>query len=420
MDILWLIFLFVLGACVGSFLNVVVYRMPRGESIAFPPSHCPGCGRPIKWYDNIPLVSWLLLRGRCRACEARISPRYPIIEGVTAVLVAGLYALYFLLDVRDGSGPFADAWPMYAAHAVLLCALLASSLVDAEHWIVPLEVCWFATVVGFIAAAADPHPWLPRVPDTTGAASVGAMIGLGVSLVLQHYGIIQPSFLDAEDGPVRPVQDEPAPGPNRARKPDGKQAKPEPDGPRQGRRREKATAVAITRDSGVSPRREVLREVIFLAPAVIGAFAAWALVTHIAAIGDAWGAIASRTAEAGPAPHVNALLSAVFGYLVGGLWIWGIRIVGTLGFGKEAMGLGDVHILAAVGAVTGWIVPSVAFFVAPVFGLLWAVFLWLGREQRELPYGPWLAAASFVVMLFYDAVAEFLRRYVDMVGVMTG
>ena len=93
-------------------------------------------------------------------------------------------------------------------------------------------------------------------------------------------------------------------------------------------------------------------------------------------------------------------------------------ILGTLVFGKEAMGMGDVHILAGVGAVTGWIVPSIAFFIAPLFGLLWAVYLWLGRGQRELPYGPWLAAATLVVMLFYDAFAGYVRPLAQTLQIM--
>ena len=76
MEIIWIIFLFATGACVGSFLNVVIWRLPRGQSIVFPGSHCPKCGRGIRWYDNIPLVSWCALRAKCRFCKAPISPRY--------------------------------------------------------------------------------------------------------------------------------------------------------------------------------------------------------------------------------------------------------------------------------------------------------------------------------------------------------
>ena len=84
-----------------------------------------------------------------------------------------------------------------------------------------------------------------------------------------------------------------------------------------------------------------------------------------------------------------------------------MRIFGTLAFGKEAMGLGDVHILAAVGAVTGWVIPSLAFFLAPLFGLLWAFFLLIRKGQRELPYGPWLSAGTAAAMIFHDKILAY-------------
>src|SRR5262245_10539922 len=79
-----------LGLFVGSFLNVVIHRVPKGESVVRPRSHCPGCGNEIAWYDNIPVLSWLLLRGRCRSCGTRISVRYPLVELLTAVVFGAL------------------------------------------------------------------------------------------------------------------------------------------------------------------------------------------------------------------------------------------------------------------------------------------------------------------------------------------
>src|ERR687883_291292 len=83
------------GACIGSFLNVVIHRVPREESIAFPASRCPSCGAAIRPYDNIPVVSWAVLRGRCRSCRAPISARYPAVELFTGVLFAPPYLLHF-------------------------------------------------------------------------------------------------------------------------------------------------------------------------------------------------------------------------------------------------------------------------------------------------------------------------------------
>jgi leader peptidase (prepilin peptidase)/N-methyltransferase len=397
MHAFWTIFLAATGACVGSFLNVVVYRMPRGQSIVLPPSHCPKCGRRIRWYDNVPILSWLALRGRCRFCRASISPRYIIVEALTAALVAGLYVCYYVLRVRRGAGDFIDTWPTFAAHAALLCGLLACSLVDMEHWIVPLEVCWVVSVVGIVSAAAKPTPsWLPQVSPGLGAAAAAAGIGLIVGLVLMRYGVIPRSFADATARPAEPPQKIAA---RLGRKKDRARSKA----------RKKARSVAIGKDQGVWPRLEVLKELLFLMPAIVLAVAAGECVEHVAFARDAW----SDATTGMFGRHVTGLLSALVGYMVGGAWIWGTRILGTLGFGKEAMGLGDVHILAAVGAVTGWIVPSLTFFAAPVFGLLWALYLLIRRNQRELPYGPWLAAAAVAVMLAYDPIRNLLAPHAD-------
>jgi len=350
MSIAWLIFLFLIGACIGSFLNVVIYRLPRGESIVFPGSHCPACGRAIRWYDNMPLLSWFVLRGRCRDCKARISPRYLIVEAITAILVTGLYACYFLIDIRDNAGPFAASWPMYTAHACLLCGLLVCAVVDIESWFVPLEVCWFVSIVGVVASAAAPHPFMARVSPAAGGMSIAAVIGLAISVLLSRYGLLQLSFIDARCHPAgEQAQETPADASNSKKK--------------------KPDSVGITKDHGINPRIEILREVLFLAPAIILAVVAYFLVTQVPSIRGMWEWLSvERSPEHGLngsfayARNVAGLQAAMFGYLIGGLWIWGTRILGTLAFGREAMGLGDVHILAAVGAVCGWIVPSGTHF----------------------------------------------------------
>lgn len=389
MDVFWIVTLFVLGACVGSFLNVVIYRVPRGESIVFPGSHCPACGRPIRWFDNLPILSWLLLRAKCRDCNAPISPRYLVIELATAVLVSGLYVCYFVLDVRGHAGELMTDWPMFLAHAALLCGLLAASVVDAELWLVPLEVLWVCSVIGIASAGLAPHSFMPTVPPIAVAMSFAALVGLGIAVALTHAGYLRQSFADAEPAPPAPSQE--------GEKSGGKEPK----------------AVAFTKEHGINPRKEVLWEVLFLAPAALLAIGAWALLRHSPSANAAWAALFDAGRHPHLAPRMAGAGAAAFGYLVGGLWIWGVRILGTLGFGKEAMGLGDVHIMAAVGAVTGWIVPSIAFFVAPFFGLAWAAALAIGRGQRELPYGPWLAAASVVVMVFYDKLVWLLEPYAE-------
>jgi len=449
MDVYWIITVFLFGACVGSFLNVVIYRVPRGLNIAFPGSHCPKCGRAIRWYDNVPLLSWLVLRGRCRFCKNPISARYIIIEAVTALLVVGLYVAYFVVGTRAVSmsecpctswhsqGALYEAWPMFIAHAALLCGLLAFSVVDIEMWIVPLEVTWVVALIGLVAATAPPPHYetlMPEISASTAAISVAAGVGLILALILMKRGYIQQSFIDATDTPAESLAataaaqagekgarsaqaEQPADG-KKARKArkaalKARLAKEAADGA--GERETKSPAapkaVALTSAHGVNPRIEALRELLFLAPAILFAVAAWALMKHVPAVRDAWGSWFDTAASPTLAPHLNGAAAAIFGYLIGGLWVWGTRILGTLAFGKEAMGMGDVHLMACVGAVTGWIVPSSAFFVAPFLGLLWALWLFVRRNQRELPYGPWLAVASVLVMVFYDVFADLFRQY---------
>ncbi len=141
---IWLLFLFAFGSCIGSFLNVVIYRLPRDKSIVTPPSACPSCEKRIRFYDNIPLLSWLLLRGKCRFCGERISPRYFIIELFTALMFVGVYLLFFELGCRklgiepQGQFPgamdefFSGGWLFYLACMVLLSAFLAGSAIDLE------------------------------------------------------------------------------------------------------------------------------------------------------------------------------------------------------------------------------------------------------------------------------------------------
>ena len=390
MHIILPVFIFLFGLCVGSFLNVVVWRLPKGESLSFPGSCCPKCGEPVRWYDNFPILSWLLLKARCRFCNEPISYRYPVVELLTGLVVIGIYSCYFIFDIRSivtGSIPpgeyytfldvFSISGPMFAIHCILACSLIACSLIDLDHWQVPLEICWLASLVGLIGATIFHTPeWLPTIDPETGAMAICATIGLIISNVLQYRGMIEPSFIDA----------------------------PPPDKNDEG----KCDSVAIAKTNEINPRVEILREVVFLSPAFIGALIAYLLVTYVPFIATNWTELLTSS---NAAPYLNGFLASLFGYLIGGLWIWGARIFGTIGFGKEAMGLGDVHIMAAVGAVTGWIVPSIAFFVAPILGIAWAITLAFRKGQKEIPYGPWLSIASIVTLVFYDYFEEILLNY---------
>ncbi|HEV3387417.1 MAG TPA: prepilin peptidase [Solirubrobacteraceae bacterium] len=143
------------GATIGSFLNVVAYRLPRAESLVHPGSRCPGCGTAIKVYDNVPVFGWLLLRGRCRSCRTAISPRYPIIEALTGALAVGV-----VLTKHSASA--------IALGLVLVVVLVPVALIDLEHRIIPNKITLPAAVAAVaIGAALD----LKGVPEQLIAGS---------------------------------------------------------------------------------------------------------------------------------------------------------------------------------------------------------------------------------------------------------
>lgn len=151
------LFLFALGAIVGSFLNVVAYRLPRGESLLQPGSRCPRCEAPIRSYDNVPVLSWLLLRGRCRCCGERISPRYPIVELATGLLFAGTLA-------ARGDRPELWLWLPFIA------ILVAVTLIDLDHRIIPNRIVLVGVVVATVGWAAIDPGHLPQVLIAAAAA----------------------------------------------------------------------------------------------------------------------------------------------------------------------------------------------------------------------------------------------------------
>ena len=171
-EVVTLPFVFALGAIIGSFANVCIHRLPRGESVVTPRSRCPRCGTPIAGWDNVPVLSWLLLRGRCRACRVPISPRYPLVEALVG-------ALFLAAVLRHGIGLPAFAGALLATAAVILAAT------DLESRILPDEVTLGVLVLGLLLAAGRDL----RAVETRGAeaftghllpALVGAAFGAAV------------------------------------------------------------------------------------------------------------------------------------------------------------------------------------------------------------------------------------------------
>lgn len=158
-DFLNYIYFFVIGAVFGSFGNVLIYRMPKEQSVVSPRSHCYRCQKLIKWYDNIPLLSWFVLRGRCRHCQAPFSFRYVFVEYLTAIAFAFCYH------------QFGISWFLLEA-LIFVFGLIVSSFIDIDHMILPDEFTVGGLVLGLAGAALNPErEFMP--------ALIGALIGGG-------------------------------------------------------------------------------------------------------------------------------------------------------------------------------------------------------------------------------------------------
>lgn len=486
-----LIFVFAFGAIVGSFLNVVVYRLPKGLNLVTPPSACPHCETRLTWRENVPIVGWILLRGRCRFCRSRISPEYPIVELLVATLFALIYAMWFMEPSIPGINPeywqpdwardgLFRMWPQALLVCLLLAALTAITLIDGRTFTIPLSIPWLVTAAALVVHPAHAlfiqsvyphhlrvttHAW--TIPTTSGpllGAALGGAAGLVLSVSLLWKGIIRRSFADYEQWenehasaaaartdatgerfPDPPTGASPGAalrttvlralfltGPAVALMFLGFSVGLSFDKPLQGmgigtmvglliglalRRLVRAPDDLGTNDpiwvQYPHARREMVRELVFLLPCLTLGSLGWFAVDS--------GAIGGCLVT--PPLWLSVLGGSLLGYLVGGGLVWGIRIPASLALGKEAMGLGDVHLMAAVGAVLGWVDPTLAFFVAPFFGLAWTVgTVAFGRFMKvhgsALPYGPHLAAATVVVIflkpLFEAGLSLLSGRTIDL------
>ena len=251
---------------------------------------------------------------------------------------------------------------MYLALVTMVSGLLSMTLIDARTFTIPIQIPIVMTVVAFLASVAQGMMTMRHTPDqlwpypmvdwTWAGASFGGMFGVLLSTALLKLGVFTYSFADyesfVEEGEVL----------------------------------------------GEYPyaRREMGKELLFVLPIAVCFIVGWMF-----------------SYESGyPSLLVQGLGGSMLGYLVGGGLVWGIRIFGTLGFGKEAMGMGDVHLLAGVGAVVGWWDPILIFFIAPFSGLLYhgctVILEKIGKKQSEIPYGPHLAVATLLVVFLRPGV----------------
>ncbi|HEX4795667.1 MAG TPA: prepilin peptidase [Humisphaera sp.] len=409
------VFIFALGACVGSFLNVVVWRLPRKESLITPPSHCPKCNKLLKIYDNLPVIGWLMLGGRCRFCREKISPRYPIVEAITGLLFLGYYFAFFVWNMGpcqaivlhgDHAVAFRPAlditrdWPIYAMDMVLISGLLAASLIDAELFMIPASIPLLLTAVAIVVHTINDQPYTSGgliAAPMPAALALGATIGLAISALLLHLGFLPMSFSEGE--PLLEV--------DRAKLEKEKQERQREREKNEKRSKSKQSLEPEEDDPDMrvwTPaeiRREIRKEILFLLPPLGLGFLFAVMVWRVPAVASAWN-------RAMQYRWLAAMLGSILGGLVGGFTVWLTRILGSIGFGREAMGLGDVDLMVAVGAALGAGASVVAFFLAPAFGLAIALYLLLTGTRREIPYGPYLSLGSAAAILYYCDIAAYM------------
>ncbi|MFC1467919.1 prepilin peptidase [Verrucomicrobiota bacterium] len=265
------VIVFFFGACWGSFMNVCIWRIPREESVVKPRSHCPKCEKLIAWHDNIPLVSWLLLRGKCRNCALPISPRYIIVELITAILFLSVWKLFGPFSAIGEVTGLVNSFALAGFYFLLTFGLLMGSYIDIDHMYLPDRV-------------------------TKGSMIAGVLF----------------SF-------IFPVLQAPA----------------------------------------MSPALQV-------------------------------------------PTHAGAAINSVTGLLLGGGVLWGVAILGKFMFKKDAMGFGDVKLMAGLGACFGWqSIPFIIFFSSLIGAVAGISMIAAGKKemQSKIPFGPYIAGAALFWML---------------------
>src|ERR1019366_1967839 len=173
----WSMVFFVFGSMIGSFLNVCIHRLPLGQSIVSPPSHCPHCKYSIPWYLNVPLVTWLYLRGKCRNCGAPISIRYFLVELLTAMTFMSCWLAFGTQS----------AW-LALVYAVFLAGLITATFIDFEHFIIPDEITVGGMVLGFVCSFLLPSLHGGGVSNSLRQSAFGIVAGAGIIYSILRLG----------------------------------------------------------------------------------------------------------------------------------------------------------------------------------------------------------------------------------------
>ncbi len=269
------LWVFGLGLVIGSFLNVCIYRIPENISLLWPASTCVNCSKRIVWYDNIPVLSYLFLRGKCRHCQHKISALYPIIEIITGIVFLLLFNSVLILQ-----GGLISAYIFYL---IFCCLLIVGSFVDLEFYIIPNEITYTGLILAPIAGLL-----------CTGFHNLNSTLGYFDNSANQLIASLQASML---------------------------------------------------------------------------------------------------------------------GIFVSGGMIFLCGVIGKLVLIKDAIGFVDVKLMCVIGGFSGWKLGVATFFLAPFFGLLFAIPRLISKKGKMIPYGPFLSLAAFICLLFKDNSVEIIDNY---------
>ncbi len=334
----WSLVFFSFGCVVGSFLNVCIYRMPRNESVVTPPSHCPHCNYSIPWYLNIPLFTWLFLKGKCANCGAPISIRYFLVELLTGVAFLGCWLSF---------GP--SAWVALAL-CILMAGFIVATFIDLEYFIIPDEITIGGIVVGFICAFFIPElHHETRVSQSMVKSFLGIAVGGGLIYAVLRGGKLlfgrQKIELAGE------------------------------------------SKIFFTETFLKLPDQEIPYDELFYRNSDVIVFEARRVEMIDRCLGQSQVRVTPVTLQIGPekfqtaeTPYFEAIASEI-----------------TLP--REAMGFGDVKFMAAIGAFLGWQAVIFSLMASSIIGSLVGVTLILSKRSEwssRLPYGPYIALAATI------------------------
>jgi leader peptidase (prepilin peptidase)/N-methyltransferase len=357
----WSLVFFALGCIVGSFLNVCIHRMPLGMSIVTPPSHCPHCKYSIPFYLNIPLVTWLVLKGRCKNCGASISPRYFIVEFLTGLM--------FLACWRQFGDPAHQypSMPLALVYAVFLAGLICATFIDFEHFIIPDEITFGGMAAGLVASF-----FLPQLQNahSHGAGilwgAIGAVAGAGIVYAFSRFG----KLLFGRQRLKWPT-------PSKVIFTETCLHLPDKEIPYEDIFYRKTDTIILQASTAELIDRGYKDVTIKLSPGALS--------------------IGGEMLNPDDISHLEAETAEII-------------------LPREAMGLGDVKFMAAIGAFIGW--PGVVFslFASAIIGLaVYAPLILAGRREwsSRMPYGPYIAMAAalwiFNVFGARNTFLEFIR-----------